>query len=181
MNIYPVPLQQTRGQLDGKERVATMSLQPDIPEYLDPFGALRAANDASKEIWQSTRDLSMETWSRMMIDLVNSEEYSQTTSQWLDAYLTVSQPFQRVIETTMSQVLSGLNMPMRTDVTSLAERLTNIEMRLDDLDTKIDLILHALQTLATPGLASMTAVKSAGASGEHSSDTTQRTSKEARS
>jgi hypothetical protein len=29
-------------------------------------------------------------------------------------------------------------MPTRADVTSLGERLTNIEMRLDDLEAKID-------------------------------------------
>ena len=114
-----------------------MSTQPEVPDLLDPFG-----------IWKSTRDASMETWSKMMIDLVNSEAYSQATSQWLDSYLTLLQPFQRVIETTMTWVLTGLNMPMRTDVTSVAERLTNVEMRLDDLDAKLDDIQRALQALA---------------------------------
>ncbi len=103
-----------------------MSIQPDIPESLDPLGTWRAARDASQEIWQMTRDISLETWSKLMLDLVNSEEYSQATSRWLDAYLTLSQPFQRVLEMTMTQVLSGLNMPTRADVTSLAERMTNL-------------------------------------------------------
>jgi hypothetical protein len=34
-------------------------------------------------------------------------------------------------------------MPTRADVTGLAERLTNIEMRLDDLDAKIDALAPA--------------------------------------
>jgi hypothetical protein len=38
----------------------------------------------------------------------------------------------------MTQVLTQLNMPIRTDITSLAERLTHIEMRLDDLEAKLD-------------------------------------------
>jgi hypothetical protein len=83
-----------------------------------------------------------------MIDLVNSEAYSQATSQWLDSYLTLSQPFQRVIETTMTQVLTRLNMPVRAEVTSLAERLTNVEMRLDDMDAKLDDIQRAILALA---------------------------------
>src|ERR1700730_13704804 len=102
-----------------------MSTQPDIPHTLDPFGTLRAMRDAN-----------LETWSKLMIDLVNSEAYSQATSQWLDTYLTMSQPFQRAIETTMTQVLTGLNMPTRADVTRLAERMTNVEMLLDDLDAQ---------------------------------------------
>ena len=56
----------------------------------------------------------------------------------LDAWLTTSAPFRKVIEAAMTQVLANLNMPTRDDVTRLAERLTNIEMRLDDLDAKLD-------------------------------------------
>ena len=38
----------------------------------------------------------------------------------------------------MSQTLANLNMASRDDITRLAERLTNIEVRLDDLDAKLD-------------------------------------------
>ena len=114
-----------------------MSTQPDIPHTLDPFGTLRAMRDAN-----------LESWSKMMIDLVNSEAYSQATAQWLDTYLTMLQPLQRIIDMTMTQALTGLNMPLRSDVTSLAERLTNIEMRLDDQDAKLDNILRVIQTLS---------------------------------
>jgi hypothetical protein len=38
----------------------------------------------------------------------------------------------------MTQVLTNLNMPTRDDVTRLAERLTNIETRLDDLEAKLE-------------------------------------------
>lgn len=115
-----------------------MSKQGEKPKTIDPF-----------EPWRATRDASLEAWSKIMIDVVNSEAYSQATSQWLDAYLTLSQPFQRVIEKTMTQTLAGLNMPSRNEVTSLAERMTNIEIRLDDLDAKLDDIQRSLQTLAT--------------------------------
>ena len=39
-------------------------------------------------------------------------------------------------------------MPSRDDVTRLAERLTNVEMRLDDLDAKLDDILRAVRPAA---------------------------------
>jgi hypothetical protein len=50
-----------------------MSTQTDIPHILDPFGTLRAMRDAN-----------LETWSKLMIDPVNSESYSQAASQRLD-------------------------------------------------------------------------------------------------
>ena len=55
-----------------------------------------------------------------------------------DAWLTGSAPLRRVFETTMTQVLVNCNLPTRADVTRLAERLTNIELRLDDLDAKLE-------------------------------------------
>ena len=134
--------------LEGKELLSTMSKQPDITNPFDPLGT-----------WRAARDASLESWSRMMIDLVNSEAYSQATSQWLDTYLTFSQPFKRIIETTMTQVLAGLNMPTRTDLTTLAGRFTNVEVRLDDLDAKLDDVERAVKPLTASKQAADTNVE----------------------
>ena len=128
-----------------------MSTQPEIPHILDPFGTLRTMRDAN-----------LETWSKLMIDLVNSEAYSQATSQWLNTYVTMSQPLQHVIETTMTQALTGLNMPTRADVTRLAERMTNVEMRLDDQDAKLDDIKGAIQAISVTNHATPKAPKVKG-------------------
>jgi hypothetical protein len=125
-----------------------MSDQLETTNPLDPFETMNTMWEANLKNWKSMRDTSMESWSKMMIDMVNSDKYSQATGQWLDTYLTMSQPMKRIIDMTMTQVLTGLNMPMRSDVTNLAERLTNIEMRMDDQDAKLDDILHAIQALS---------------------------------
>ena len=136
-----------------------MSEQQEMPNPLDPFDTWTAMRDAGLKSWTAMRDANLEALSKMLIDLVNSEAYSQATSQWLDAYLTISQPFQRVIETTMTQALTRLNMPVRSDVISLAERLTNVEMRLDDLDAKLDDIQRAIKALAASNRAADTSAK----------------------
>jgi len=87
---------------------------------------------------KSMRDAGMDAWSKMMIQFVNTEAYSQATGAMLDTWMSSSVHFRKAIETAMTQVLTNLNMPTRADVTSLAERLNNIEMRLDDLDAKLD-------------------------------------------
>ena len=84
------------------------------------------------------RDAGMDAWSKMMIQLVNTEAYAKASGAMLDAWLISSAPFRKAIETTMSQALTQLNMPTRTDITTLGERLTHIEMRLDDLEAKLD-------------------------------------------
>lgn len=89
-------------------------------------------------MFKNMRDAGMDAWSKMMIQMVNSEAYSKATGAMLDTWLSTSAPFRKAIESTMTQVLTQLNMPTRADVTGLGERLTNIEMRLDDLEAKID-------------------------------------------
>jgi len=44
----------------------------------------------------------------------------------------------------MLHVLEQLSMPSRADFVSLADRVTNIEMRLDDMDAKLDRIVKLL-------------------------------------
>jgi BMFP domain-containing protein YqiC len=98
------------------------------------------------------RDTGMDSWSKMMIQLVNNDAYAQASGAMLDAWLTSSAPFRKAIESAMTQVLTQLNMPTRTDITSLAERLTHIEMRLDDLEAKLDERPRS-ESKATPGKA----------------------------
>jgi polyhydroxyalkanoic acid synthase PhaR subunit len=104
-----------------------MSQKPDEQQILDPFGA-----------WKNMRDTGMDAWSKMMVQLVNTEAYAQATSAMLDTWMTSSAPFRKAVESTMTQVFTQLNMPMRSDITGLAERLTHIEMRLDDIEAKLD-------------------------------------------
>ena len=89
-------------------------------------------------VFNELRDSTMDAWAKTMVNVVNTDAYSEATGAMLDAWLTSSGPFRKVIEGTMTQVLANLNLPTRSEVTTLAERLTNIEMRLDDLDAKLD-------------------------------------------
>jgi hypothetical protein len=94
-------------------------------------------------IFRSMRDAGMDSWSKIMIQVVNSDAYVHASSAMLDAWMTSSAPFRKVVEATMTQTLTQLNMPTRSDITVLAERLTHIELRLDDLDAKLDEPRHA--------------------------------------
>src|SRR5215467_15976999 len=127
-----------------------MSNEAESSKVPDPYETMTSLWETNMKNWKSMRDTSMGNWSKMMIDSVNSDEYSRTTGQWLDTYLTLSQPFRRIIDLMMTQVLTGLNMPLRSDVTSLAERLTNIETRLDDQDAKLDDLLKAIKAIPFP-------------------------------
>ena len=88
--------------------------------------------------WRGMRNAYLEAWAKTMVEMVNSEAYAQASGAMLDSYLTISAPFREMIEKTMVKALEQLAMPSRADVLSIGERMTNIEMRLDDLDAKLD-------------------------------------------
>lgn len=93
----------------------------------DPMGAFR-----------EVRDTYLDAWAKTMVDAVNSEAYAKASGTMLDTYLSASSPFREALEKSMVQALQQLSMPSRADFLSLAERLTNIEMNLDDMDAKLD-------------------------------------------
>jgi hypothetical protein len=99
------------------------------------------------EPWRAARDSYMEAWGKTMVDMVNSEAYAQSTGAMLESYMTVSAPFREAVEKAMLKTLEQMGMPSRADVLSIAERMTNIEMRLDDLDAKLDNIQRLIVTV----------------------------------
>ncbi|HEX8728355.1 MAG TPA: poly(R)-hydroxyalkanoic acid synthase subunit PhaE [Ktedonobacterales bacterium] len=99
--------------------------------------------------WRTTQDSALDSWSKSMVELVNSEPYAEATARMLDSYLSMSIPMRKLLSQTMEQTLSQFNMPTRTEVVSLAERMTNIEMRLDDMDARMDDILRLLKSVAS--------------------------------
>jgi len=127
------------------------------------------ADEASKnnkpfdpmEPWRGMRDAYLDAWGKTMVDMVNSEAYAQATGTMLDTYLTVSAPFREAVEKAMLKTLEQLAMPTRNDIISIAERMTNIEMRLDDLDAKIDALLARSSQAAKPATGASASVSRA--------------------
>src|SRR5271167_2218092 len=99
--------------------------------------------------WRGMRDAYLDAWAKTMVEAVNSEAYAQASGAILDSYLTASSPFREAVEKTMLKVLEQMSMPSRADFISLAERMTNVEMRLDDMDAKLDRILQQISPVAT--------------------------------
>lgn len=90
--------------------------------------------------YRDMRDKWLDAWAQAMVEAVNTEAYAKATGLMLDNYLSVSSPFRQAIEKVMLQTLQQLSMPSRADFEGMAERATNIEMKLDDMDAKLDRI-----------------------------------------
>src|ERR1039457_2936241 len=111
---------------------------------VDPFEAFR-----------KMRDTYLEGMSKTMIDAVNSEEYAQATGALLNDYLTLSAPFRQAMDKAMIMALEQFSLPSRQQVMALAERFSNLEIRLDDMDAKLDRVVELASAARTfpPGVA----------------------------
>jgi len=103
-------------------------------QSFDPFESFRGMRDAYLDVLSKT-----------MIEAVNTESYAEATGAMLDSYLTASAPVREALEKAMVQTLQQLSLPSRQEVAALAQRFTNLEMRLDDMDAKLDGIVKDLE------------------------------------
>ena len=121
---------------------------------VDPFEAFRGM-----------RDSYLDAMSKVMINAVNSEEYAQATGAMLDSSLMASAPFREALDKAMAAALQQASMPSRQEVAALAGRFTNIEMRLDDMEAKLDRIIE-LCSVAKPASAGAGSHEKAKAKGK---------------
>jgi len=90
--------------------------------------------------FREMRDQYLDAWGKVMVETVNTDSYARATGAMLDSYLTASTPFREALEKVMLQALQQMSMPSRADFCSLAERATHIEMKLDDMDARLERI-----------------------------------------
>ena len=106
------------------------------------------------EQFRGMRDAYLDVMAKVMAEAVNTEAYAQATGAMLENSLTISAPFREAMEKSILQVLQQLSMPSRQDFAALANRFTSLEMRLDDMDAKLDRIekqTHAAQSVTKDG------------------------------
>lgn len=108
--------------------------KPEKPD-IDPFAQMIRFYDSMSKSWASA-----------MSDAVASKSFAESMSEQMESNLEAMSLLRRQFGDYMEQYLQQMNLPTRKEVITLSERLTKLEMTLDDLDSKLDEILDALNT-----------------------------------
>lgn len=108
--------------------------KPEKPD-IDPFAQMIQFYDSMSKSWASA-----------MSDAVASKSFAESMSEQMESNLEAMSLLRRQFGDYMEQYLQQMNLPTRKEVITLSERLTKLEMTLDDLDSKLDEILDALNT-----------------------------------
>jgi len=80
-------------------------------------------------------------WAGAMSETVSSKGFADTMAQQMEGSMSAMRLWRQQMAEVMNQSLQHMNLPTLSDVSGLAERMTQIEMRLDDLEAKVDEVL----------------------------------------
>lgn len=103
---------------------------------VDPFSQMMAFYDT----WAKT-------WSEAMSETVSSKKVAEAMGQQMETSLEAMSLVRQQVRAITEQYLQEMGLPARDQVVTLAERLTAIEMRVDDVDAKLDEILDQLKAM----------------------------------
>ncbi len=92
-------------------------------------------------------DLMMKSWADVLGKTVASESFAQSMGQHMEGFMEATKLMRQQMKVSMEQSLQQMNLPSRSQVVSLAERLTHVEMRVDDIEAKLDECLDLLQAI----------------------------------
>jgi len=85
------------------------------------------------------------TWAGTMSQMVSSKPVADSMAQQMETSLSAMGLMRRQMGEMMAQMLQQMNLPSRQEVLGVGERMTQIEMRLDDLEAKMDEALDLLR------------------------------------
>jgi hypothetical protein len=99
---------------------------------------------------RQARDAGLSSAARAVLAVTASPRYSRAVSTAALPGLILAGLVRRRTEAAMTQLLSQMNMPSRTDVLALSTRLTHIETTLDDLSAAVGAMRPSAARTATP-------------------------------
>ena len=85
------------------------------------------------------------TWSGAASEMASNKNFADSMAQQLESSLSTAQMMRRQMGELMEQSMQQMSMPTRREILSIAERMTSIEMRLDDMEAKVDQVLDLLK------------------------------------
>ena len=100
-------------------------------------------SDARPDVGQLWRTWLTETerqWNTFFNDVMGTDSFGRFLGGYMDIYST----FQRLVAENMERSLSTLNVPSRSDIVELSERLSGVEERLAAIESSINGLAEAV-------------------------------------
>jgi polyhydroxyalkanoic acid synthase PhaR subunit len=85
------------------------------------------------QAWRDWLSQSERQWNEFFNQVMGTDQFGESMGRMMDAYLGT----QRTMSDTLGRYFSSMNMPTRTDILTLGDRLTQIEERLTAIESLV--------------------------------------------
>ncbi len=92
------------------------------------------------QLWRTWLTETERQWNTFFNDVMGTDSFGRFLGGYMDIYST----FQRLVAQNMERSLSTLNVPSRSDIVELSERLSGVEERLAAIESSINTLAEAV-------------------------------------
>jgi hypothetical protein len=121
--------------------------RPVLNQGLEQWARMFAQTPATPDLmaqWKQFLDQWIEAWSRVLGQSMGTEAFAQQMGRSLEAWLAAQAPLKKAGEQAVEQTLQAMNVASRSQLTSVARQLVDLEERLERVEEGIQAILTRL-------------------------------------
>ncbi|HSD52427.1 MAG TPA: hypothetical protein VLG48_13565 [Candidatus Methylomirabilis sp.] len=100
--------------------------------------------------WKKFMDDSVEAWSKVLGEAMQTEGFAAAMGKFLEQYLNTVGPMRKALHSSSEEFLRNMNLPSRKQITDLAGQVVSLEIRTEALEERIEALVEGLpKDLAT--------------------------------
>src|SRR3989442_4316261 len=101
-----------------------------MQDWARTFAASPISPDIANQ-WKQFLDHSIEAWSRMLGQAMNTDGFAQLLGRYLDQWLVTTAPIKKAADQQIEAALQTLNMASRTQLTAVGRQIVEPEERVE--------------------------------------------------
>jgi Poly(R)-hydroxyalkanoic acid synthase subunit (PHA_synth_III_E) len=121
--------------------------RPVLNQGLEQWARMFAQTPTSPDLmaqWKQFLDQWIEAWSRVLGQAMSTDTFAQQMGRSLEGWLAAQAPVKKAGEQAVEQALQGMNLASRSQLTSVARQIVDLEERLERVEEGIQAILARL-------------------------------------
>ena len=135
------------GQAPASPTDPTAFWRPVLNQGLEQWARMFAHTPVTPDLaaqWKQFMDQWIEAWSKALGQVMNTDAYAGMMGKYLDQWLVANAPMKKAVEQQIEQGLATLNIASRTQLTSVAKQIVELEERLERMEDTLGAILKRL-------------------------------------
>lgn len=131
---------------------------PDLSQFVRPMWAqsmdiwtqILKEGASSPDVlaqWKRFMDDSVEAWSKVLGQAMETEGFAAAMGKYLEQYLNTVGPIRKTLHSSNEDFLRTMNLPSRKQITDLASQIVSLETRLEALEERLEDLVDSISLL----------------------------------